>query len=110
MAEGLSISQYGKFNQKVIGHAVGSTAIPISDYHDIDVACIYTLNGAIYTWLFHIPNYFISQLGNNYRFLRQGDLQSTIILGVTSNLVTLNTAMFDGANIASNIDLYVYST
>ena len=103
-------TQIGKFDQKVLGHAVGATAIPISNYHDVDVACIYTLNGTSFTWLFHIPNYFISQLGNNYRFLRQGDSQSIIILGVTSNLVTLNTAMFDGANVASNIDLYVYST
>lgn len=60
--------------------------------------------------MFHIPNIFISQLGNNYRFLRQGDKQSIIILGITSNNVIVNTANFDGANVASSIDTYVYTT
>lgn len=103
-------TQIGKFNQKQIGHAVGTTSIPISNYHDIDVSCIYTYGGTVYTWMFHIPYIFISQLGNNYSFLRQGDRQSIIILGITSNNVIVNTANFDGANVASSIDTYVYTT
>ena len=103
-------SQISKFNQKQIGHAVGATSIPISNYHDVDVACIYTYNGTVYTWLFHIPYIFISQLGSYYRFLRTGDVQSTIILGITSSNVVINTAIFDGTNIIANVDTYVYTT
>ena len=103
-------SQISKFNQKQIGHAVGATSIPISNYHDVDVACIYTYNGTVYTWLFHIPYIFISQLGSYYRFLRTGDVQSTIILGITSSNVVINTAVFDGTNIIANVDTYVYTT
>lgn len=103
-------TQISKFNQKQIGHAVGATSIPISNYHDVDVACIYTYNGTIYTWLYHIPYIFISQLGSNYRFLRTGDEQSIIILGITSSNVVLNTAMFAGTNVIANIDTYVYTT
>lgn len=104
------VSQISKFNQKQIGHAVGATSIPISNYHDVDVACIYTYNGTIYTWLYHIPYIFISQLGSHYRFLRTGDAQSIIILGITSSNVVINTATFAGTNVIANIDTYVYTT
>lgn len=103
-------SQISKFNQKLIGHAVGATAIPISNYHDIDVACIITYQNSVYTWLYHIPNIFISQLGSNYRFVRIGDEQANIILGITSNLVVANTAKFAGVDYISSIDTYVYTT
>lgn len=103
-------TQISKFNQKQIGHAVGATAIPISNYHDIDVACIINYQGSVYTWLYHIPNIFISQLGSNYRFVRIGDEQAVIILGITSNLVVVNTAKFAGVDYISSIDTYVYTT
>lgn len=104
------VSQISKFNQKQIGHAVGATAIPISNYHDIDVACIINYQNSVYTWLYHIPNIFISQLGSNYRFVRIGDEQAVIILGITSNLVVVNTAKFAGVDYISSIDTYVYTT
>lgn len=103
-------TQIGKFNQKLIGHAVGATSIPISNYHDVDVVCIYTYNGTIYTWLYHIPYIFISQLASNYRFLRTGDEQSIIILGITSSNIVINTAIFAGTNVIANIDTYAYTT
>ena len=103
-------TQISKFNQKQIGHAVGATAIPISNYHDIDVACIINYQSSVYTWLYHIPNIFISQLGSNYRFVRIGDEQAVIILGITSNLVVVNTAKFAGVDYISSIDTYVYTT